>query len=78
MIILKGFKTCTIIDNREVTPTLEEKQTVIERFLSKIVDGDFICRIEFYYKNELKEYVSNNTEGGLTSVDSLKHLNYGV
>ena len=74
MIVLKGFKTCVIIDNREQRPTLKYKNSVVARFLSKIVDKDFISTIEVYNKNVLIETISNGVVGGLTSVNSLKHL----
>lgn len=74
MIIIKGFKTCVVIDNREGKPTAEYKHQVSQRFLDRIVDGDLICKIEIFHHNKLIETISNGVEGGLICVDGLKQL----
>ena len=74
MVILKGFKTCVVIDSRGEQPTVEYKNSIDSRFLNKIVDGDLINDVEYYHNNTLIQLTSTGTEGGLTKVNSLKHL----
>lgn len=75
MLILKGHKTCVVIDNREERPHVDHVAYVTQRFLSKIVDDDLINRVEVYHNKVLVETINNGVEGGLTGVDSLKYLN---
>lgn len=75
MIILKGFKTCVVIDSREEKPDREYLFGVERRFFDKIINGDLINRVEVYHKRKFMQSLNNGVEGGLTNVDSLKYLN---